>query len=130
MQQPMSRGGPELVLIARSVINAKRQNQREQTLASGAALRQPDRARGRLPGRVLDYYKCYSCWALLFWNRTPWGESSRQSAEVVFAPRSCNKVAKELAAFGAAWQDARVLWAKSVPEFVNDMLASEYAMPG
>jgi hypothetical protein len=51
------------------------------------------------------------------------------SVEVVFAPRSCNKVAHEIAAIGALGEEARVLWVDSIHPDVNSVLASEFATP-
>ena len=49
------------------------------------------------------------------------------SVEVRYAPRTCNKLAHELAAIGAAQRETRVSWLDYVPESVHFVLASEFA---
>jgi ribonuclease HI len=51
------------------------------------------------------------------------------SVKVVFVPRSCNKVAHEIAALGASQQDVRKLWMNTVPDAVSLVLASKFASP-
>ena len=49
--------------------------------------------------------------------------------EIKYCPRSCNKVADALAAYGAnLGQNSVVIWPKGAPEFVNGLIASDFAV--
>jgi hypothetical protein len=51
------------------------------------------------------------------------------SAEFLFCPWGCNKVAHALAVLGAGQSKAKMLWPESVPNSVSDLVASEFAEP-
>jgi hypothetical protein len=51
------------------------------------------------------------------------------SAEFLFCPWGCNKVAHALAALGAGQSEDKMLWPESVPNSVSDLVASEFAEP-
>jgi ribonuclease HI len=54
---------------------------------------------------------------------------SFNSFEFTFAPRTCNKIAHELAAYGASRQDILTLWPESLPNDVLVSVASVFAVP-
>ena len=51
------------------------------------------------------------------------------SASFCFAPRTCNKIAHELARWGVNQTQDRLLWPGGVTTFVNVLVASESAEP-
>jgi hypothetical protein len=53
--------------------------------------------------------------------------SSFESYEFNYCPRSCNKIAHELAQHGLCADDECVGWADSAPDFVSVMVTSEIA---
>jgi hypothetical protein len=51
------------------------------------------------------------------------------SFEFCYASRTCNKLAHDLAAYGASRQDIKLLWPDSLPIDVRVMVASDSAVP-
>jgi hypothetical protein len=51
------------------------------------------------------------------------------SYDVIHVPRSCNKVAHELAALGSNQSLVRLLWPKCVPDDIHVLVASEFDEP-
>jgi ribonuclease HI len=51
------------------------------------------------------------------------------SSNFQFCPRTCNKVAHAMAALGASQDESHLFWQEMVPNFVNVLVASEYAEP-
>jgi hypothetical protein len=47
--------------------------------------------------------------------------------EFSFCPRSCKKIAHELAQFGHLAEEGCLGWADVAPDFVSDLVASEIA---
>jgi hypothetical protein len=50
------------------------------------------------------------------------------SFEFCFVSRTCNKLAHDLAAYGASWQDIKLLWPDLLPTDVHVMVATDFAV--
>jgi hypothetical protein len=51
------------------------------------------------------------------------------SFECVYVPRTCNKAAHVLAAYGASRQDIKLVWSDSLPDDVRVLVASASTVP-